>query len=252
MEMTAYRPGVPSWVDLGSPDPTTSAAFYCGLFGWTAEEGPPETMGYRICLLRGRPVAGIGGAMEPGRPYWTTYINTVDAETTAKAVSDNGGEVLLDPIDVLTVGRLAICVDPSGARFSLWQPRDLIGAGLVNEPGAPTWNELVTRDTDTAMRFYPTVFGWGEQTHGTPPYTMWTLDGEPVAGMIRMGEEWPEGVPPHWMTYFAVSDVDATAARTVELGGTVPVPANDIEVGRFAVLNDPHGAAFSVISLKER
>jgi predicted enzyme related to lactoylglutathione lyase len=96
------------------------------------------------------------------------------------------------------------------------------------------------------------VFGWGEHTNGTPPYTMWTLGGEPVAGMIRMDEHWPADVPPHWMVYFAVSDVDATAAHAVELGGTVPVPANDIEVGRFAVLNDPQGAAFSVINLKER
>lgn len=251
MEMTGYRTGTPSWVDLGSPDPDAAAAFYSGLFGWTAEEGPPEAMDYRICLLRGRPVAGIGGAMEPGRPFWTTYLHTDDAETTAKAVNDNGGEVLLDPIDVLTVGRLAICTDPSGARFSLWEPRELIGAGLVNEPGAMTWHELATRDTDTAMRFYTSVFGWGAQAHGTPEYTVWTLDGEPVAGMIRMDEKWPADVPPHWMVYFATADVDVTAARAVELGGTVSVPATDIEVGRFAVLNDPHGAVFSVITLKQ-
>ena len=252
MEMNGYRPGTPSWVDLGSPEPAESAAFYSGLFGWTIEEGPPEAFGYCMCLLRGRPVAGIGGAMEPGRPFWTTYINTPDADTTAKSVSANGGEVLLDPVDVLTRGRLAILTDPSGVRFSLWEPGSLIGSGVVNEPGTPTWHELVTRDPDAALRFYPAVFGWGTQSHGTPPCTMWTIDGEPVAGMHTMDEDWPEDVPPHWNVYFAVADVDATVARAVDLGGSVVAPADDLEVGRFAGLADPHGAVFSVITLKQR
>lgn len=244
MEMTAYRPGTPSWVDLGSPDQDAAAEFYAGLFGGTCEQGPPETGGYRVCTLRGRLVAGIGPAQRPGRPYWTTYVSVTDADTTAKAVRDHGGRVLVEPTDVLTMGRMAVLADPSRAPFSIWQPRDHIGAGLVNEPGTLSWNELATRNTDTARRFYPAVFGWEPQAHGTRVHEV-DLGGR----VIRMDGNWPADLPAHWMPYFAVDDSDAAAARVAEQGGTVPVPPTTIEVGRFAVLNDPQGAVFSVITL---
>lgn len=251
MEKTGYRPGTPSWVDLGSPDPAAAAAFYGGLFGWTCEAGPPETGGYRICLLRGRPVAGIGTAQLSGKPFWTTYVSVTDVDTAAKAVRDNGGIVLVPTIDILSAGRMSVVADPTGATFSLWQPRDHVGAGLVQEPGTLAWNELATRDPDAATRFYPAVFDWVPRTEPLDgvDYTVWTLAGEQVGGMIRMDDHWPAGVPAHWMVYFAVDDTDATAALATELGGAVVVAPTDIAVGRFAVLNDPHGAAFSVIAL---
>src|SRR4051794_11976360 len=74
MQISSYPQGTPSWVDLGSPDLDATVAFYGGLFGWTSEEGPPEAGGYRMCLLDGVPVAGIGPLMSPEQPpMWTTY-----------------------------------------------------------------------------------------------------------------------------------------------------------------------------------
>src|SRR5207248_6091067 len=62
-EVTApYAPGTPCWVDLAAPDQQAAIDFYSGLFGWTGQIGPPETGGYAVCELKGKPVAGIMAA----------------------------------------------------------------------------------------------------------------------------------------------------------------------------------------------
>lgn len=81
-------------------------------------------------------------------------------------------------------------------------------------------------------------------------YTLIRHGGKDNGGMMGMdGSEW-KGIPPHWMIYVAVDDVDKTAAQCAKLGGTVCVPPTDIPVGRFAVLNDPQGAAISIYKPK--
>lgn len=255
-DVDTYAPGTPSWVDLGSPDIDASVAFYGGLFGWTATDAEPvdETGGYRMFLLRDRFVAGIGPQQAPGMPYWTTYIAVADADATAAKVADAGGAVVVPPMEVMTAGRMAVFADPEGTMFSIWQAGQHHGAQVVNEPGSLTWNELTCRQPDQAVAFYGAVFGWkaNDVDTGGSPYTEWQLDGKPIGGMMVMaGPEWPgpDVLPSHWMVYFAVADTDATAARCTELGGQVPVPPTDIPPGRFAVLNDPHGAHFSVITM---
>lgn len=253
-EVSEYAPGTPSWVDLASPDPDASARFYGGLFGWEAVETGPveESGGYRMLKRDGRTVAGLGPTQAEGQPaMWTTYVSTDDAESVAAKVRDAGGQVVMEPFDVLGVGRMAVFVDPGGAYFSVWQPQTHHGADVVNEPGALSWNELATRDIDAAKAFYGAVFGWEGETnaYGETSYTEWKLGGRSVGGMIAMNEQWPAEVPPHWMVYFAVEDADAAVARAEELGGRVAVPPTDTPAGRFAVLNDPHGAVFSVIAL---
>jgi predicted enzyme related to lactoylglutathione lyase len=253
-EVSEYAPGTPSWVDLASPDPDAAANFYGGLFGWDAIETGPveETGGYRMLQLGGRNVAGLGPTQGEGQPaMWTTYVATDDADSLAAKVRDAGGQVVMEPFDVLGVGRMAVFVDPGGAYFSVWQPQSHHGADLVNEPGALCWNELATRDIDAAKAFYAAVFGWDAETnaYGETSYSEWKLGGRSIGGMIAMNEQWPAEVPPHWMVYFAVDDADAAVGRAQELGGKVAVPPTDTPAGRFAVLNDPHGAVFSVIRL---
>lgn len=252
MEMTSYKPGTPSWVDLGSPNAEESIAFYGGVFGWDIPEGPPEAGGYRMCLLHGKPVAGLGPQMQPDiPPYWTTYVSVSDVDAAVKAVESAGGQVMMPTMDVLTAGRMAVFADPTGAPFSVWQPGDHIGSSYVNEPGSLSWNELATRDSDQAIVFYSEVFGWtaDAQQMGEMAYTTWLLDGNPVGGMMPMGDMFPPEVPPHWSVYFAVQDTDATVAKITSLGGSVVAPPMDIPQGRFAAVSDPHGAMFSVIAL---
>ncbi len=253
-ERSSYPPGTPSWVDLGSPDLDASALFYGGLFGWEAVETGPveETGGYRMFMRDGRHVAGLGPLHTADQPpIWTTYVSVQDADDAVRRIGEAGGRTLLEPLDVLEAGRMAVLADPAGAAFAVWEPAAHKGAAVVNEPGALSWNELATRDPDGAKRFYGEVFGWaGEaQAMGSDTYTVWMLGGEMVGGMIEMDERWPAEVPPHWMAYFAVHDADDAAELAEDLGGRVWVAPTDLPVGRFAMLAGPHGEVFSVIAL---
>jgi uncharacterized protein len=255
-EVTKYPPGTPSWVDLASPDIEGSARFYSKLFGWQVNEAGPveETGGYRIATLRDKSVAGMsppmGGEGQP--PAWNTYISVDDVDKTTAFVSDNGGQVLMGPMDVMDAGRMAVYMDPTGAVVSAWQPGNHIGAQLVNEPGALSWNELATRDVDRAKEFYSNVFGWTWQPMDeSQSYWMLEVNGRVSGGLMPMGDQFPPEVPNHWMVYFAVADTDASAEKAKGLGATVMVPPTDIPPGRFAALTDPQGAAFTIIKLEQ-
>ncbi len=250
--MGTAETNTPGWVDLGSPDVAASNRFYGELFGWEPNVAPmPEAGGYTVYTKDGKPVAGCGGLMSEGQPpAWSTYVLTDDADAVAARVESAGGKVLVAPFDVMDQGRMAVFLDQAGAAFSVWQPGKMPGAELFNVPGALTWNELTTRDPEGSKAFYSNVFGWGieDGEYGPVTYTQWQVDGRSMAGMMPMvGDMWPTEMPPHWMVYFAVDDCDATAAKAVELGGSNPVPPTDIPQGRIAVLNDPHGAVFSII-----
>lgn len=255
MEMDSYTPGTPCWIDMGSPDMEASKSFYGALFGWDAVVSPePEAGGYTQFTLRGRSVAGLGPQMNPGMPpWWTTYIAVADADKTIADVQAAGGSVLMPVMQVMDVGRMAIFTDPAGAVCSVWEAGTHIGCGIVNEHGTLCWNELTVRDAEPAISFYGEVFGWTARTSDTAggmPYTEFQVDGRAVAGLMRMNEMWPEDIPAHWMVYFAVDDCDAAAAKISELGGSVSVPPTDIDPGRFAVVGDPQGAMFSLLTMK--
>lgn len=253
MEMSSYKPGTPSWIDLGSPNIDESAAFYGELFGWEVLPAMPDSGGYRICHYNGRPVAAFGAQTQPDiPPYWTTYVSVTDADAVVKAVETAGGTVLATPMEVPTQGRLAVFADPNGAVFSVWQPDQFVGAGVVNEPNTLTWNELTTRKPDRAIVFYSEVFGWTADAQPMGEgvdYTVWMLDGGPVGGMFPMDDNFPPDMPPFWLVYFAVADTDATLARARELGGAVQMEPRDTPQGRMAVLRDPHGGVFAVIAM---
>lgn len=247
-EITAYAPGTPSWVDIGVADIAAAATFYSGLFGWETEDMGEEAGHYTMCLLRGKPVAAIGPAMNPGPPAWMTYITVANVDETAAAITAAGGSVVAPPMDVMTAGRMAVASDPTGAFFSIWQAGDSIGAEIVNEPGALCWNELGTRDVDAALAFYETVFGL--VAHRSPEYNEFQLDGRTVGACMPMPEMIPAVVPANWLAYFAVEDCEAAVAKAESLGASLatgPMDAGD--VGRFAILSDPMGAMFAVIKL---
>jgi hypothetical protein len=252
--MPDYSPGTPSWVELSSPDPDASAAFYRDVLAWGATEpGSPDTGGYRMFQSAGKNVAGLMGHMQEGQPTaWVSYVSVADADETARKVKDAGGTVVVEPMDVMDLGRMAVFLDPSGAAFGIWQPKAFAGADLVNEPVSLTWNEIQTPDVATAKAFYSSVFGWGAgkpQFEGAPEtYTVWQLDGHNVCGMMEMVEgRFPPGTPPHWSVCFAVADADRTIAEAREHGGTVAVEPVDMPIGRFAAIVDPQGAAFTIM-----
>ena len=261
-ERSSYEPGTPSWVDVASPDVDAAVSFYERLFGWQASEpgDPEETGGYRMLTQDGKAVAGAGPVQgDDHPPVWTTYVTVADADAAAEKVKSAGGSVFVEPMDVMTAGRMAIFADPGGAVFAVWQPREHIAAEIVNEPNSLTWNELRTRDPEEAKAFYAEVFGWGTTAFPDMPgsYTIWTVGGSAPengrGGMIDMAATpIPAEVPPHWDVAFAVADADATAARCGELGGTITFPVMDTPVGGLVGLQDPAGATFTAIELAQQ
>jgi predicted enzyme related to lactoylglutathione lyase len=245
---TAYPPGTPIWVDLSTSDVDAGRRFYQELFGWESDEpAPPEYGGYSMFRKDSRLVAGSGPVMEGGHPAWNTYVRSSDAGATAQKVRDAGGEVVVEPMQVMDAGTMAVFKDPTGAYISIWQDGTHKGAELFNDPGSLTWNELGTRDVEAAKRFYNTVFGWTAKGEG---YVEWQLDGKTIGGCNDIKAiGLPDEIPPHWLVYFAVKNCDETADRTKQLGGTINMPPADIpNMGRFAVLADPQGAVFAVFS----
>jgi predicted enzyme related to lactoylglutathione lyase len=252
--MTAYGDGVPSWIDLSSPDLDASKAFYTALFGWEALPPVPEAGGYTQLTLRGKLVAGMGPVMSPGQPpAWMTYVNESDADGTVKRVIDAGGTVVMQPMDVMSQGRMAIVADPAGAVIGIWQPALHTGAQLVGEPGAYCWSELATRDPERATAFYGAAFEWEASADlmGPMQYTEFKVDGQSIAGMFPIGDTMPADMPSYWGVYIAVADCDGAVAMATSLGATIVTAAMDIPIGRFAGLRDPQGAYFSVIQLAQ-
>lgn len=249
--MPEYAPGVPLWVDVSSPDLDKTRAFYNGLFGWDAEVVPdPQAGGYTMFCLDGKMVGAAGPTMSPEQhPAWSTYINAADADGTAEAVRAAGGQVVVEPMDVMGQGRMAVFADPTGAYFSIWQPQIHQGAELVNQPGSFCWNELYSRDIPTAQEFYRRVFGWDieETTFDGGAYTLFKIGDRPVAGGLDMTTMLPDSIPPHWLVYFTVKDTAASTARAGELGATILAGPQPTPMGAMAVIQDPVGAPFAII-----
>lgn len=222
-EITSYRDGVPCWLDLMTDDVEAAKTFYTSLFGWDYDDQGPDSGGYQLARLRGRQVAGIGPRPADAQfpSAWTAYLWVDDADAAVEKIKVNGGSLMMEPMDVMDAGRMAIAADPTGAAFGVWEGRKHRGAELANEPGAFTWNECITRDTAGATKFYSSVFGLGlEPMAGAPmDYTLLQDRGRSVAGVMAMDETWPKAVPPHWSNYFWVADADATIGKVTSMGG---------------------------------
>jgi uncharacterized protein len=251
-EVTSYRQGVPNWVDVSTSDIPGTTAFYATLFGWEAEDQGEEAGHYTMLRKGGLDVAGLGPNFTGAPPAWLVYLAVDDVDAAAAAVTAAGGTVLMPPDTIFDAGRMAVAMDPSGAVHGMWQAKQHIGSRLVNEPGAPVWHELNTRDPKAATAYYGAVVGatYAPMDPADPHgYQLMQIAGRSVGGLMPMeGDEWGD-MPSHWMPSFAVADPDAIAEKAASLGGSVGVPPQDIPVGRFAVLADPTGAHFSIIRL---
>ncbi|MFC9611249.1 VOC family protein [Streptomyces sp. NPDC056938] len=251
-------PSAPCWADLSTPDTDAARLFYQGLLGWRSEVvSDPQSEAYGLFRSGDELVAGIGPTRSPKEPSaWLPYYQSAGVDAVIARVKGNGGTVVKGPETIAEDGVFAVCQDPSGAAFGLWQPIANTGFGVVNAPGSFCWFELLTRDPDGSKDFYQSVLGWGAKRHpygGGGTYTEWSVDTEPFGGMLDTASgSFPESLPAHWMVYVAVKDTDATAARCKQLGGQILVHPTTIEPGRFAVLADPQGASFAVITYTPR
>lgn len=257
-EIDRFETGQFCWADLATTDPGAAKTFYSSLFGWDIEDMPIPGGGvYSMAKLRGRYVGALSEQMEEERaqgapPHWNVYVNVDDVDTYAKRAEAAGATTFAPPFDVLDSGRMAVLGDPTGAIFCMWQPQQHGGFGLVNEPGAMDWNELLSSDPEKARAFYTELFDWKAETMtmGAGPdaadYTVFSVADKPVAGLMQTPEGMP--MPPHWTVYYNVSDCDASAAKVTELGGQIYFGPNFMPtVGKFATCADPQGAVFAII-----
>lgn len=257
MLTTDYVPGAPNWIDLGSRDTDAAADFYKALFGWEFQSAGPESGGYGMFQLDGKTVAALGPLQdEKARSAWTVYFETPDADATTKAVEQAGGTVRFPAMDVFDQGRLAGYTDPTGADFAVWQPGSNKGLDKVGD-GALCWTELYTPDAEKAKAFYQKVFAWDStgmplpEGAGTYHVVSRTGGGQEGShgGIMQLGADvLPDGSA-YWQPYFAVSDCDGVVAKATGKGATVLMPGTDMQgVGRIALLRDPEGAFFALLS----
>ncbi|HVB42250.1 MAG TPA: VOC family protein [Streptosporangiaceae bacterium] len=250
---TPWPAGTPCWVDLGADDVARATAFYATLFGWETQAGPPESGGYVMCQVHGRPVAGIGPKMGPPEAptAWTTYIATDDADLAASKISAAGGHLVAEPFEVMDVGRMCVAADPGGAIFGIWQARAHSGFQLANEPGTVCWNENMSRDFAANENFYRAIFGYSYNnlSAGDFRYATFKTTGNPLGGIGDLGTLAPADTPAHWRTYFGVNDTDEAVEIVTKLGGNVLAPAWDSPYGRMAIVSDDQGAVFALMSI---
>ena len=254
-EFKEHPVGAPSWIDLQTTDLDKGVEFYTKLFGWKHTSLGEEAGNYGFFLKGDKMVGGIGPKqMEQAPTAWTNFINVTSADEVARKVKDAGGQTWMEPMDVMTAGRMAVFGDTTGGPFGVWEAKDHKGVEIANEPDAWSWSELQTRDVAKAREFYAKVLGWtSEEFAEMGNYVVFKNAGKDIGGCMTMPDMVPKEVGSYWLTYFSVDDADKTAAEIKKLGGTVLVEPQDIPtIGRFAVAMDPQGASFAIIKTEPR
>ena len=254
--VTRYPQGAFSWVDLSSTDAAASQTFLTELMGWDALEislGEAAHEFYTMLSLEGANVAGMSQhspeMMEQQIPsVWNSYITVLDLDAFIPRITELGGTIVAGPIDIFDSGRMLMLIDPSGAYVSLWQPRSHIGASLVNCPGAPVWNELLTTDRAASQAFYGALFGW--QFVAFDEHTVEIRNqGRANAGLYTGATDLAHS---YWRVYFAVADLDQSAAQVLALGGSFIQPIEQLDADhRRLLIRDPAGAEFGLLELAQ-
>jgi uncharacterized protein len=240
-ERTSYAPGTFSWAELATSDADAAKAFYTQLFGWVYDDNPiGDGQVYTMASRDGGTVAALFGSDQP--PHWNCYVTVASADDAAAKAAESGATVVAEPFDVMDVGRMAVIADPQGAALCVWEPRASIGATLVNQPGAMTWNDLLTADAAASAEFYGGLFGWTtEEVPESGGYRVIRNGGRANGGMFPFSQG-----PPAWIPYFGHEDVDRAVEEVASLGGRVLNGPMRMAQGSIAAVADPQGAVFSI------
>lgn len=262
-----YPAGVPCWVDTEQPDPEAASRFYGELFGWTFVDAVPAQApgSYLIAFLDEQDAAAIAPA-SGGAVAWNTYVAVDDADAACESVVSAAGSVVFEPADAGAGGRGAVCADPEGARFRLWQPRGRPGAQVANVAGSWNFSNLHSGWSDAARAFYGAVFGWEATEYGGGA-TMWRRPGygdhleatidpdirtrqaaapsgfeDAVAGLAPLADGESAA---RWHVTFTVADRDDAMATSQRLGAEV-LSTDETMWTRTAAIRDPQGAELTL------
>ncbi len=244
------------WINILTPQPADAMAFFAQVLGWTYFEMPGVGHGIQV---DGRNIGGIfdihGPNTPPGMsPVIGVMIKVENADATCEKARSLGGSAK-PAFDIGDQGRMAVCHDPNGCKFDVWEPRKMPGTDADSTlHGSPSWFESMTSDVDRATEFYRGLFGWTAEVRRMPgmEYTVFKNGGTEIAGMMSIPPHM-ESVPPHWGTYFSVNDADEAARLAEELGAKLCVPPMDIPgIGRFCGITSPQGVMFYAIKYLPR
>ncbi|MCH0543345.1 VOC family protein [Streptomyces sp. MUM 203J] len=255
--MAGMPEGTPCWVDAMFTDLEGAKGFYGDVLGWTFGEASSEFGNYTQAYVDGKAVAAVVPPM-PGQEgqappsSWCLYLASPDVQATAARIRENGGQILMEPMQVGDFGSMLLAREPSGTTFGVWQAGQNKGfEATAPVPGAYCWAEVYTRDADTADRFFRAVFPYSAQKmpDDRMDFQVYNLGEDTVLGRMRMDENFPAEAPPYINVYFTVADVDAALGRATARGAKLLFGPMDSPYGRFAALMDPQGAPFSLIDV---
>ena len=250
--------GRPVWYELMTTDMKAAENFYKNVVGWTTK--PFEGAGQPYTMFNRSSEVSVGGVMTTpsemnAPPVWAMYLAVPKLEEAVASIKRLGGKTDTEVIEIPDVGRLQMMKDPQGAEFYIIEPAPTEQRPeKAAEVGEASWHELMTTDWKAAMKFYQEAFGWqpSEQMDmgamGT--YQMFNRPHGMIGGIMNKPKEMAN-VPPYWLIYFRVPDVDAAAERIKANGGKIisgpmEVPGGD----RVLSATDPQGAAFGLHARK--
>lgn len=244
-----------AWHDLATNDMDGSIAFYSETVGWkpVPMDMGGSSMKYTLFQLGDVPVGGVMALSDEMKsmgapPSWTPCVEVSDLDGTCKRTKDLGGK-LLDGPNPAPGGRFAVLQDPQGGVFECFGSDEPGEANPAPSAGRFSWYDLNTTDWESAKKFYSELFGWSESsTMESPGGTYWMFKGatddRTLGGMSDMAKQMK--LPPHWLCYITVDNLDETLDRLKSNGGKVmngpmEVPGGD----RVAQCMDPQGAAIA-------
>jgi uncharacterized protein len=252
MTITVSHIGTIDWVDLSAPDPAAAQTFYAKILQWTYEASESAMGTYHFAMTDGHLAAGLMATAPGGASGWTIYVKVSSLEETLAAIVDASGSVITPPFEIPGGARIAVAADPAGGVFAI------IAGGPepdITEPplrraqhGAVAWGELLSRDPHAAISFYDAVFGWQATLDPASGYTTLRLDEIDIGGLLPMPPQVPTETPSHWTVYFHVSDIASAVHTALTAGGTQLVEPTKVGAMTFAVLADPAGATFGVLT----
>jgi predicted enzyme related to lactoylglutathione lyase len=238
------------WRDLMTRDVGAAKRFYMELLGWRFEDTKRNGRAYALARLGSAPVAGIVdvSAIPDAGPQWISFMSIDDVDTKVALVTANGGQVLLAPRDVATIGRAAVVADPQGAPIGLVTLRREVPDPASPTPSAFFWQEYLARDASRGLDFYKQLAGYESSITDTRlglDYHILKRD-RSRAGLFQLPATATD-VLPNWLPYVLVADPAALSARVAGLGGRILVPASpERRNGSLAVVADPGGAPLAL------
>jgi uncharacterized protein len=121
----ANEPGTLNWNQCQTPDPARAAEFYAAALGYGIDSVDVGTeQPFRVLQVEGRPVAGVREPVPQlgGQPQWSVVFSVANTDETVASAQELRGEVLIEPVDLPDIGRIAVLRDPVGATFQVLRP----------------------------------------------------------------------------------------------------------------------------------